>query len=350
MATFLSLPAEIRDHIYSYILHPSSIPQGQVYDFHYYNYKPALQLLLVNRQTHEEARRTFRALNHFVSIETPWPEALQHIATDGKVPIVIDNVSELGFTDQHLSVRISSPELPHIDEGDNYRPRKFLILSDDLTKFTNMWYYSNLTHLRLNSYLAVNLHLRAPYAADHDEKVVPKKIQQKLLLPFIRVKGLRGFTVSGDPKPYASVLKQLKDEQEQPEPTPEECLQNATSFKDRGDEALFKNGQCEEALRLYTEAWKAMHIIVDGRVRNVYADAFFDCELRGGVFDRKYGQRVRLVLRIQLVANTVLAYNKMEGMFFSSFLFSFSFSFSLPSEQTYIFDPLFCKGALAFIR
>jgi hypothetical protein len=79
---FLNLPAEIRDHVYSFYFKPMDrlVPNGQdececeeskgggryKFDFAIYS---------VNKQIKTEAEDVFRRENVFVKIETPWPQA-----------------------------------------------------------------------------------------------------------------------------------------------------------------------------------------------------------------------------------------------------------------------------------
>ena len=66
-----------------------------------------------------------------------------------------------------------------------------------------------------------------------------------------------------------------------------------------------------------------MHIVVRGRWRQVHAEAFFARQLRGpgegpageagsGIWKGRNGALERLMLRVQLVANTCLAYLKLR--------------------------------------
>ena len=97
-----------------------------------------------------------------------------------------------------------------------------------------------------------------------------------------------------------------------PYTSPEQCLEDATKLKDAGNTALGKK-QYTEAIRLYEESFLAMHIVVTGRSRSVWADPFFQTSLSGGPFDGQHGHIVRLILRVRLVANIVLAYLKLEN-------------------------------------
>ena len=127
-------------------------------------------------------------------------------------------------------------------------------------------------------------------------------------MPFGIVKGLSEVDVRGEC--YDSVQRTLKEEMAVPNKSPEQCLEEATKLKDAGNEALTKT-QYLAAIRLYEESFLAMHIVCKGRSRWVWADAFFQKELQGGTFDKQHGHMVRMVLRIRLVANMVLAFLKL---------------------------------------
>lgn len=91
-----------------------------------------------------------------------------------------------------------------------------------------------------------------------------------------------------------------------PYDTPERCLEEATRLKDKGNEVLKKSPQ--QAIELYIEAFKKIHIICKGRRRSIWGDGWFDIILRSGPFKDQHGQMVRMVLRVRLVANVVKAY------------------------------------------
>ena len=138
-----------------------------------------------------------------------------------------------------------------------------------------------------------------------------KSRQRQLLLPFGMVKDLHSVVVTGDPKPLASVEDELRKLQSEPRKRPEQCLRETIKLKLDGNAELVK-GDFRAALELYNAAWLAMHVVIKGRRRHIHADAFFGRELREEPFVGKNGQSERLILRVQLVANTCLAYLKLE--------------------------------------
>ncbi|KAK5130123.1 hypothetical protein LTR08_002463 [Meristemomyces frigidus] len=302
----LSIPAEIREHIYSFILSPDANRLYHEDEYTSYHYEDALVLFKLNRQIYVEARKIFRDLNILVRVQTPWPEAQHHVAMEGHVPIIAPEKA-LGFTGHSMTVSIDAPEVV-MQSGDE---QCFLLLLEDLEKFTKMWFYSNLSHPGLNPQLRLVLSLRDPFRPEYEEKRMQKWLQLQLVLPFAMVKNLRSVTINGDPKPLPSVETELRRLQAIPLKTPEQCLQETIKLKLDGNAQLV-GGNPREALALYREAWLAMHVVVKGHKRHIHGDAFFSKELREKPFTGRSGQSERLILRIQLVANTCQAYLKLQ--------------------------------------
>ena len=295
---FLNLPGELRELIYANVFRSiyNKHDTGDGHNKYIYD----LSLMRVNQQIYHEARKVFRQNNIFVSIETPWPEAQQHVRDEGYVPILITNEQASRFRNQHLAITIDAPRHPNFQ-----KLRKFIILIDDLHKFTTMWYYSDLSHPGLNSNLCLTLQLQDPYAASFESRPVPKALQMKLFEPFGIVKGLYDVQFHGDI--YDSVKKTMKDLMAIPYKSVEECLEEATLLKEEGNKALGRK-EYREAIKLYEQSFLALHIVCDGRKRSIWGDAYFDREIHKGTFKDQHAQQVRLVLRIRLVANIVHAY------------------------------------------
>jgi tetratricopeptide (TPR) repeat protein len=301
--TFLGLPGEIRELIYCNVLR--SFDNKHDAGNGYQCYKFDLSLMRVNRQVYYEARKILREKNIFVAIETPWPEAQEHVRDDGYVPILITDEQARKFTNQHLSVVIDAPRYPSIAQ----ELRKFIILLDDLLVFTEMWYYQDLSHPGLNTNLRLTLKLRDPYPLPFEDRQLPKALQQRLLEPFGRVKGLYEVRVEG--AHYSSVEKAMRDQMAVPYKSAEDCLEEATRLKDAGNGAL-RNKQYKEAIKLYEQSFLAIHIVCDGRRRSVWGDEYFHRELLSGSCKGQHGSLVRLVLRVRLVANIVHAYLQLQ--------------------------------------
>lgn len=226
------------------------------------------------------------------------------------MPIIVSGEGAVGFKDHSLNVGIDAPGHGSVD----WETQCFIILLEDLDKFTQMWYYADLTHPGLNEHLRLKLQLRDPYAVEWEEKRMPRALQQRLLLPFGKVKGLYG-TVFADVdkgvKPFTKIEKEMREVQARPHESPEHCLREATRFKFEGNTEL-KEGRYEAALEKYKQSWTAMHVVVKGRQRFIHADHFFGREMREEPYCGKNGQSERLLLRVQLVANTCQVYLKQE--------------------------------------
>ncbi|KJY02573.1 hypothetical protein TI39_contig41g00007 [Zymoseptoria brevis] len=304
---FLTVPAEIRELIYREILHPDA---NRVYyedEYTHYNYAPALVLFKLNRQIWHESRKIFRDLNVFVRVETPWPEAQDHVALKGHVPILISKDKARKFQDHSLEVGIDAPDHTNPD----IETQCFVLLLEDLHKFTRTWFYADLSHPGMNNYLRLNLTLRDPYTPAWEEGRIPKSLQRRLLLPFGEVRNLKDTVICGELKPYRAIVQELRDHQAEPHVSPESCLRESTSLKLAGNEAL-RAENYQSALKLYNESWLAMHIVIKGRQRHIHADAYFEKILTEEPFVQKNGQQQRLILRVQLVANTCLVYLKLK--------------------------------------
>ncbi|KAI1189242.1 hypothetical protein F5B17DRAFT_392028 [Nemania serpens] len=302
----LNLPPEIRDQIYSVILHPSNNRIIAQDEYTNYDYRDALVLFRLNRQICYESRAVFRTLNVFLRIDTPWAEAEDYVRSIGHAPILMRGTHAARFTGHSLQATIETPAAG-APESDTHH---FVMLADDLPAFTKAWFYWNLSHPGLNQWLSLKLVLRDPYSPAWDEKHVRREAQRKLLLPFGDVKGLRYFSITGDPKPQPKIAAELRALQALEPPSPEECLVEGIRLKNEGNDLLQK-GDAHAALSAYHRAWEAIHIIVKGRQRHVHAEAFFARDLVDGPLAGKNGQLERMNLRLQLVANTCLAYLKL---------------------------------------
>ncbi|KAL9013441.1 MAG: hypothetical protein Q9173_001853 [Seirophora scorigena] len=301
MFPFLLLPAEIRDQIYHDILSSDNARCPPVDDDEPASYKFDLAILHANKQIHHEAKKAFQD-NVFIKITTPWPESIEHISSEGRVPIITTGHRAEHFESFHLWIWIDTPSVPL--SGPTY---SMLICLEDLPAFTRMWHFSNLNHQSLNTFLRLKLTLQDPHVPD---RKIPRNLQNRLLRPFGLVKNLHSLSVRGA-KVLPSVEEALFKEQAVPDPSPEECLECATALKEEGNKSL-QTGHYATALQFYTDAFAAIHITVSGRKRHVHADGYYTGKLASGLYKGQRSDYVRLVLRVKLVANFIQAYLKMK--------------------------------------
>lgn len=310
----LALPPEIREHIYRLILHPEANRTQLPDEYTTYSYAKALVLFRINRQIYHEAHKVFYHLNSFVRIETPWPQSKEHVMAEGHVPIITQDALAKRFENYSLLAGIDAPQYT-LHEADL---ECFVIHVDDLPKFTKSWFYADLSHPTLNPHLRLNLRLHDPFAStkgeggeSQQEPHIPHHLQRKLLLPWSDIRNLGQMTITGTPTADPKLASELKTAQSQPLPSPEECLRESTRLKREGNAEL-QAGRYASALAFYKQAWQAIHITIHGRARHVHGDAFFELRLHEHPYEGKFGQAERLVLRVQLVANTCLAHLKLE--------------------------------------
>ncbi|CAD0089713.1 unnamed protein product [Aureobasidium vineae] len=301
----LDLPREIRDDIYTYLSAPSAnkhtTNDGTTTTYNYTHFN----LFLTNRQLYHEARRIFLEQNTFVKITTPFPQSRVQVASDG-VPIVAEAAE--GFSLHRLGVVITLPsaEVETVEDT-------FVIHIDDLGTFCDSWMYSAVEVKELNPHLALQLILEEPLAAtalDEStavEKKVLRTLQERLLHPFGRIKNLLRVEVTGVPLPDDTVIAEMERLMAIPLESPAQRLILATSHKDAGNVAL-KAGQTLSALEHYRKAWKALFIVVKGRHRKTHGEGYFEEILTEPPFEGQHGSMVAIVLRVRLVANTLLAY------------------------------------------
>jgi hypothetical protein len=315
--TLLTLPAEIREEIYKFIFDPASNRTQLENEYWQYHFASALPILLANRQIYLEARKVFRDLNVFVRIDTPGEMARQHVAEEGHVPIILAGPRATTFSLHSLRVLISSPSIESLSSNHQV----FIIHLDDLDKFALIWKYADLSYEGLNQHLQIALTLRQPTTnlnSDFQDiygpgpsKQLSVSLQKRLIMPFGQVKHLYKTEFTGSHEPAHGLEDALKAAQARPHASPESCLAEATKYKDAGN-ALLKAGNPRAALQQYDLAWRALHIVIHGRLRHVHADRYFIGTLTEAPYAGLDGQVERLRLRVQLVANTCLAFSQLQ--------------------------------------
>jgi hypothetical protein len=318
----LELPREIRDHIYSFLLSPSANKHTTDINDNdnnetttTYTYTHC-SFLLTNRQIYNEARHSLLTLNSFIKISTPFLDAHHYVAGNGVATIIAGAQAE-SFCQHRMAVVINCPSLQQQQANDADKDNNvFVIHIDDLVKFCDSWFYSAIDRPDLNSHLTLTLDLRDPLcvsalSTEENSKEILPSLQKSLLLPFGRVKNLLSMEIKSTHPPTSNILHTLHTEQKTPIPPPATLLLEATAHKDNGNKALMAN-QPSEALTHYTKAWSTLFITVKGRTRKTHGEAYFQTTLTTpGPYENQHGGMVYMLLRIRLVANTLLAYLKL---------------------------------------
>ena len=233
---------------------------------------------------------------------------MNHISSEGLVPIVCTDDRADAFQSHHASVQITAPFHQAVPE------HTIVVLLDDLHLFTQTWYYSALSYTMLNQRLSTMFILRDPDHSQDNEKSdeenleISLALQRRLLLPFGQVKGLHQMAISG----YSpSVRAELQRLMAIPVPTLQQCCEDATELMAQGDAALASNSPAE-ALHLFKKAFHAIHILIHGRTRRVLGDVFYHEGIEHGRYAGQTGMTVRVVLRLKLVSRSVATYLKLE--------------------------------------
>ncbi|KAF1816262.1 hypothetical protein P152DRAFT_116267 [Eremomyces bilateralis CBS 781.70] len=327
---FMSLPPEIRLQIYSHLLNPADNiqPHPTHDDCETYHFENLLNLLLTSRTVSDEVARLFYSKNTFVRVETPWEEAQNHIEEQGLIPLICVGEKAERFQRYHLGLEIRCPAYEnhmmrhrmgietHIEPPPSMEFQmptcKVVILLEHLSAFCRIWFYSDISNPGgLNGHLDLTVHLQNPNATGGVEAnaPVPKALQQKLLSPLGAVRGLAEIKFQGEV--YKSIEQAVRQEMMKPYVSQEDCLEQSVALKKRGDEVL-KDGKTREAIEIYEKAFYAIHITCKGRRRHIWGDAFFDKQLASGTYEGQHGEWIRIMLRLKLVSQVVLAYSTLK--------------------------------------
>jgi hypothetical protein len=222
---------------------------------------------------------------------------VNHISSEGLVPIICTDRQADFHNDHHALVQITAPFHQAVPE------HTVVLLLEDLHLFTQTWYYSALSYPMLNDRLSTTFKLRDPDMDDvdeGDEKDIPLALQRRLLLPFSQVKGLYSMEIEGYNK---AVERELRQAMAVPPPTLPQSCEAATKRLHEGDAHLARGEEgAEDALQSYKAAFHAIHILIEGRTRRVLADTFFHAQITNGTYAGQTGMMVRVILRLRLVA------------------------------------------------
>jgi len=301
------LPPEVRELIYEQLLRPEANKRKD--EDSRTHYKWDLSLLRANRRLHDETANVFYRLNHFVAIETPWPQAQEHIQTEGYIPALLTADRADRFEHYALLVKIDAPDFNVFSE----QVRRLVIHLDDLSAFAEFWGYQNLSTPGLNSHLRLVLHLSnaRPVPGETQARPLQLSVQKAMIEPFGQVKDLQQVEINGlhDQK----LEEALREQMAVPNKSAEDCLDEAMSLKELGNKYLLEKDHWR-AVHLYEASFRELHVICDGRRRSVWGDRYFQREMLYGKHKGQNGGLRRLIMRVQLVANIIFAYVRMGTM------------------------------------
>lgn len=308
-ASFLGLPLELRNEIYRDLLstHRTRLDLG----LGLARYSLHTAILGSNRQIHDEAIKILQE-NRFIHITTPWSLFKQDILVQGKFPVIAERRDKDMDKDKDGSAFPAPHMLMILDfmgDANTTDFYNYLICLDDLPHLCRLLFYTSCQFQDFSSLLHITLMLKDPHARSK-KAIVPKPLQELLMMPFAVLKGLDGFTIKGARN--KDVEKELRKAMKVPHPTAAEYLESAAKLKDVGNEA-FKAGEYALSIRTYIRAYEVMHFIVEGKRFAIMLDGYFASNpLIGGRFNGQRGDLVRHHLGSQLNWNILQAYLKME--------------------------------------
>lgn len=329
LSPLLTLPPEIREQIYSILLRsannriePPKSPSpdrqkeevleedkegtGPVYKFD-------LRVLRLCRLVYTEAKKIFDN-NIFVKVTTGWEKAISHVNVDGNVGLILRDESDRtrrpasDFTIFHLRVLVESPDFPYVGA---YTNETFSLVTclEDVELYARIWQFSNLSSGRaLNPHLTLRLDLKNPR---NSNVPLPRRLQEKLLLPFGKVKDLPDTSFDFHGSPFfpsgvvdPTVCAAVEAEQAIPTPTPSQCLEDCNRLLQSG-KTLYNERKYEQALTTFLKSFEHIHIFNRGREREVHCDAYYSLDIPDREFKGQSGQHVRMRLRVELVASVM---------------------------------------------
>ncbi|CAD6589932.1 MAG: hypothetical protein ASARMPREDX12_004079 [Alectoria sarmentosa] len=299
-ANFLSLPLELRNEIYRHLLSTrrtrNDLGLGRA------RYSLQTAILATSQRIYAEASKVLQE-NRFINITTLWTTFKQDVLVQGKFPIIAERKGKVPYRDFHRLV-----VLDFMGDANETVFYNYLTCQDDLPQLCKLLFYASCQGPNFSSMLHVTLMLINP---DVRAKTgVPKALQESFMMPFAILKGLHGLTIKGDRN--KEVETALRKAMSVPNPTAAEYLESAAALKDAGN-AAFKAGDYARSIRIYIQAYEAMHFIVDGQRFAIMLDGYFASNtLTGGRFDGQRGDLVRHHLGSQLNWNIQQAHLKLE--------------------------------------
>lgn len=260
----LKLPAEIRNQIYAELLHTkkTKVIYDKALSLGHARYVFGVGILRTNRQIYHESVKILEE-NKFIKIKASWSTFQDEIITTTKFPLIARRREGDSMPKCYMAVDLLFTE-------DRRRSKRvYISCADDLPEFCKNLFYHGISTEGFNELLHVTLDIQDPYAKG---KGLAKGIQESLLLPFGILKDLKKLeTGKNGIKPINAVEKHLRREIRRPNPSAKQYLETATKLKDEGNEA-YKAGEYARSIRLYFDAYAAMHINIIGTRFQVVLD------------------------------------------------------------------------------
>ncbi|MCJ1454687.1 hypothetical protein MMC28_005040 [Mycoblastus sanguinarius] len=299
--SIFGLPVELRNEIYRNLLSTRRTKVNLGLGRACYSLQVAI--LRVNHQIYDESNKIFQE-NRFICISTPWSAFKADVLTQGKFPLIAEDEKALFFKNWHLIILLDWMGDPHTGVFYN-----FLTCLEDLPLLCKLLFYTGCQSDNFNSLMHITLELKDPHA-ESEATALPKALQESLLMPFAILKGLDGVTIKGSK--LKSVEKKLRKALQIPNPTAAGYLEEAAKLKDAGN-AAFRAGDYAQSIRLYVNAYEAMHFVIDGKRFAIMLDCYFASNLLNeGRFARQRGDLIRHQLGSRLSWNIIQAYIKLE--------------------------------------
>lgn len=297
----LGLPAEIRNEIYRHLLLAQRTKRHFGPGFASYSLHP--NILRTSRQIYNEAIAIFQE-NQFIRLTTPWTFFKQDVMSQGKLPLIAEKKASLCEL-WHMKVVLDFTGCDSV-EGISY---DFIMCIEDLPHLCRLLFYTSCQWMDFNSKLHITLIVQDP-SSDTTSSALPQALQEDLVMPFAILKGLGSLAVKG--LNSKSVQKKVKKAMKKPNPSAGDYLEAAARLKDEGNTA-FKAGQYQLSIKIYFQAYEAMHFIVDGKRFAIMLDGYFKTRpVVGGRFNGQRGDLIRHLLGSQLCWNITQAYLKLE--------------------------------------
>ena len=260
----LKLPAEIRNQIYAELLHTrkTKVFYDKPLSPGHAGYFFGVGILRTNRLIYHESVKILEE-NRFIKIKASWSTFQDELITATKFPLIARRREGDSMPKCYMAVDLL------FTEHQRRSKRVYISCAEDLPEFCRNLFYHGMATEGFNQLLHITLDVQDPFAQG---KGPAKCVQESLLLPFGILKNLKKLeTGKNGIKPINAVEKHLRRELKRPNPSAKQYLEKATKLKDEGNEA-YKAGEYARSIRLYFDAYAAMHIHVLGRRFQIVLD------------------------------------------------------------------------------